>query len=116
MLWIAFASLVAAAVVAFARGKGRIFERVFGLHIAVGRWFGNCFSPAVVVELPSYPATWIIVTIRSTVGLETKFYAGPKGCHFNSGHLARWFGKRIEADFGDWHQVRLPLLGCHTDL
>jgi hypothetical protein len=31
-------------------GSWAFFAKVFGLHIAVGKWFGNCFAPALVVE------------------------------------------------------------------
>jgi len=102
-----------------------IFIRLFQFTLAFNP-FGNCFSPAICIHwwgfreryqsrvfegLWCYPAV-LQIKFRSSSGRETSVYwRGWFRFDWNSGHLARRFGKRIEAEFGDYFQWR-----SHNDI
>lgn len=83
--------------------------RVLGLWFIFG-WHGNCIWPCVHFERNG---KWgFMVTLRTRSQLETRVYASAsKGLWWNSGHLARRFGKFIDTDFGGVYQW-----GNHCDL
>lgn len=107
----------------------RIFTKVFGVHIAIGRWFGNCFSPALVLEwhgrskLMSYfhlgkpvkaRAAWATLTIRTSFSCETRIYwRGWWRFDCNSQHIARRWGKFRDTDFGGYWTYS-GILGTHV--
>jgi hypothetical protein len=103
--------------------NGTLF-RVFGLWFALNPW-GNCFSPAVCLNTPMlkssvwngiwrHGARWIL-TVRFA-GAETKFYwRGALRFDWDSAHIARRFGKPIEAPHGTCWQYS-GWLGCHMDV
>lgn len=88
--------------------------KLLGLYIAIGRWFGNCFSPALVLEWngrqkPFFMATtqtiarpaWAVLTLRTKRFRETKVYwRGWWRFDFNSEHIAERWGKFTDTDFG----------------
>jgi len=107
--------------------KASKIHKLFGMHFA---WnvFGNCFSPALVLDtnksqpwtdkdgVTRYPAK-VTLTLRTRFSLETKFYwRGGLRFDFNSGHLARRFGRFIDTDFGGVYQLESRVLGNHIDL
>lgn len=79
--------------------------------LAVNPW-GNCFSGLVVnVRKGAGRVARVAVTLRAG-GAETSVYwRGGLRFDWNSGHLARRFGKEIDTDFGGFRQWR-----GHTDL
>jgi len=90
------------------------FKKICGVWFAVNV-FGNCFSPALCLTLHKgggkcwKPGCWSakgILTLRFK-GLETTIYW--RGAHrfdWNSAHLARRFGVREDAPFGDVYRWR----------
>lgn len=89
------------------------FLNLFGFTIAINS-FGNCFWPALVIDWRGVQKSWVsskgvrlypaflIITFRSGPSMETAFYwRGWFRFDWNSGHLARHFGKRLECSFGD---------------
>lgn len=98
------------------------FLTVCGLTLALNP-FGNCFSPAIclnahkgggkrhVYQYKGQPTVGYtakaILTLRSNISLETRVYwRGGLRFDWNSGHLARWFGKFHDTDFGGYCQWR----------
>lgn len=99
-------------------------EKFFGLHVAVGRWFGNCFSPAIVFEwhgerksyedrhgVTRYPA-WMTITLRFRHKETRIYWRGVDRWDWNSEHIARKWGKCSEQDFGDYYCYK-GWLGTH---
>lgn len=128
-LLVALIGLSLIVVVSLIRNQshGWIWEKVFGIQFAVGRWFGNCFSPAVVLEWKGmhksgvllgrqcHPA-WAILTIRTRFGMETMIYwRGWFRFDWNSDHIAFRLGAFHDTDFGGFYQYR-GWLGNHTSL
>jgi hypothetical protein len=113
----------------------RIFFKLFGVYWAFGSWFGNCFSPAIVLEYlrfwPFGHGAWFILTLRWN-HKETRFYFGRPvhrrtinpnmDCTFlprfwwNSDHLARRYGEPMDLWNGDvaycWHSRWLGFHQC----
>jgi hypothetical protein len=129
---------------------GELRERIFGtwlfgqwlgVYWAVGRWFGNCFSPAVVVTWHGWKAhAWLTLTLRGE-HRETVFHVGrPLSPLFyrdnftgalmrnhnrtrpilprlwwNSEHLAYWFGEgRLAPNDDTVYTWKSRLLGSHS--
>lgn len=84
--------------------------QIFGLHAAfvpLRGFIGNCFSPAIVVEHRSNQrgqhAQWTL-TLRTSRTETTVYWDGRLDFWCNSAHLARWFGKFHDTDFGGYHE------------
>jgi hypothetical protein len=104
-----------------------INEMIFGWRFIVGSYCGNCIYPAVILCIPEHKGATTL-TIRTRYSRETTFYFGRRydfdtnkrellpRFWWNSDHLAFHFGKFVDTDFGGFHQVKLPLLGLHSDL
>jgi hypothetical protein len=87
----------------------RIFFKIFGLFIAVGRQFGNCFAPALVLE-------WYGVRRRvSSHSLTRRWFR----FGWNSEHIAQRFGKcEDHSNYGgpvEFYSYR-GILGTHQAL
>lgn len=98
---------------------------IFNFVIAINPW-GNCFSPALCFNWYGfrkayqstvfegqlcYPAA-LKITLRTRCASETSLYwRGWFRFDWNSGHLARWFGKKHEAEWGDYFVWR-----SHNDM
>tara|TARA_R110000822_G_scaffold110654_6_gene240949 strand:- start:3180 stop:3632 length:453 start_codon:yes stop_codon:yes gene_type:complete len=103
--FIVFAILLARKVRAV-KSKDKWFNvKVFGVWFAAGRWFGNCFCPAVVFVwsgrktpferngVNCYPA-WAMLTFRCKKHRETVIYwRGGFRFDWQSEHVAARFGK-----------------------
>lgn len=113
----------------FSSNRNGTFLRVFGLWFAYNP-FGNCFSPAVCINkskgLPWVGKPWVskidgvkhypsrmTLTLRWG-GAETMCYwRGGLRFDWNSEHVARRFGKEIDADHGTRYQYN-GILGYHV--
>ena len=105
-----------------------LYRRWFGVWFACGTWFGNCFSPAVVLEWSgrSKPfvsrlnnktcyAAWAILTLRFK-GAETRFYwRGRFRFDWASEHVARKWGEISDQDHGTCYFYK-GWLGNHCDV
>jgi hypothetical protein len=100
------------------------FLKVCGMTFALNPW-GNCFSPALCMETPMLKphmfkgimrhGARVILTLRFK-GAETKIYwRGALRVDWQSGHIARRFGKFVDTDFGGVFQYK-GILGSHIDL
>jgi hypothetical protein len=114
-----------------------LYARLFGITFAIGRYFGNCFWPALV--LTKDRRSPLTLTVRTGPGLETTFCLGrlttpPFGLDasgklvrnekrtttwlprlwWHSTHVARRFGTAREAPHGTIWQYR-GWLGNHVD-
>ena len=83
-------------------GKFGKFLRIGKFTVAINPW-GNCFSPALIVD------TRIIgvasITLRTKSQLETTvFIRSLLKWDWNSGHLARNFGSFVDTDFGGYYR------------
>lgn len=87
-----------------------LYVKLFGLYIAIGRWFGNCFSPAIVLCWQGFskphkflgkichPA-WATLTFRSPNHMETTIYwRGLFRFDWNSEYIAKRYGTYVEAN------------------
>ena len=120
-----------------------IFFKIFGLFIAVGRQFGNCFAPALVLEWYGvrrrvsshsltrrpealdqpevfYHPAWAKFTIRTSSHAETVIYwRGWFRFGWNSEHIAQRFGKcEDHSNYGgpvEFYSYR-GILGTHQAL
>lgn len=102
-----------------------MFIKIFGLYIAVGKHFGNCFSPAVVIT-PMEWAKMVTITVRPYFGAETTVYirywvttlfkkVQRPSVWWHSTLIARKFGKRVELDHGTCYFYK-GWLGAHQDV
>ena len=104
-------------------GRNGNLVRVCGVWFGLNVW-GNCFSPAVCLETPMlkshesrgkmrHGARWILILRWD--GAETKIYwRGALRVDWDSAHIARRFGKAVEAPHGTcWHYE--GWLGTHWD-
>jgi len=109
----------------FTSSRNGTFVKVFGIHFALNPW-GNCFSPAVCLNTPMlasrefrgkmvHGARWIL-TFRTAASTETRIYwRGGFRFDWNSAHIARRFGKAIEAEHGYCWQYQ-GWMGAHVDV
>jgi hypothetical protein len=96
---------------------------IFGMWFALNTW-GNCFSPAVCLSTPMlksivakdgtvlHGARWIL-TFRFGFAETSIYWRGAFRFFWNSEHIARRFGKEIEAPHGTCWQYS-GWLGTHT--
>lgn len=98
-----------------------LFVKFLGIHWGIGRYFGNCFTPAVVLEVSK--SKWLgkqaklVLTFRTKTHRETRFYfaLSRRPIRWHSDHIAARFGKPVEAPFGTFMQYR-GILGRHDQL
>lgn len=106
-LIVAFVALALAFVVAVVETKRMparslfVFVKVFGLHLVIAQWVGNCFSPAVVLTWRGLKSKGAKATL--TLRFKHKetvlhWYGWTTG--WNSEHIAMRYGKEHEADHG----------------
>jgi hypothetical protein len=92
--------------------------RVCGLYFGFNVW-GNCFSPAICVNTnfrkSKFKTAKVILTLRWS-GAETIIYwRGGLLTDWNSEHIARKFGKEIDAPHGICFRYH-GWLGNHHDI
>lgn len=102
-----------------------LLVKFLGIHWGIGRYFGNCFSPAVVLTVNKASVN---LTIRTRFHLETSINFGwswsvrtksyttrlPR-FWWSSTHIARWFGEQQEAPHGMVWKYK-GILGNHWDV